>query len=621
MLLSNRMNNLSIRNKLRLFTLGTCLVLTAFFLGSVWKSTNSAVQTDVQQELNEELLQFNTAEQNRLGENLLAGKDVADSAPAPDILNSRDPAKLCDWARHLVGQSGLSPRHRAAGDQPADLDLVSLVYPDGTPLGFVLSRGKSIVCESRRTEAPFPLPKDRTKPELTDWEARDGNLYELVQVPVLDASAHELGRLVIGFQIDGRLADRIAGTEKRQAKSGAQSKPASQQTLQVALWHLDDPDPQTGLQQPHILAVSDGGSSTLLSPDSLKTLFAGREKKDPFETADFTWKGYRFLTERFGESSTMLFDNREHVRLTVIQDTRPKLVVFHRLEWFMALLGALGMLLGVFVGSFLSRPIAEPLIGLASAAESIAEGNLDSAHTMISGDERRDAKDEIGMLERSFLRMVRGLKERLAMSTFLSQATYEHICSDALDGAGADAAVRTSLAVLFSDVRGFTSFSETEPPEAVIALLNQVLSLQAGIVEHRNGDINKFIGDAVFAWFAGDDRCRRAVAAAQEIVAALNAQFAGRPGTQVGIGIHVGELVVGSVGSNDRRDYTAIGSVVNKAARLCSHAEVGQVLLSAEAAAEFNDDAALTPLAPISLKGITDPVPVFEVTRPATAAT
>jgi len=341
------------------------------------------------------------------------------------------------------------------------------------------------------------------------------------------------------------------------------------------------------------------------------------QKHDPDNSTNssgFDDGGYSFITEWFGQSSASFFSNPEGLRITVIQDTRPKLAAFHKLELLMLLLAALAMLLGVFAGAFFSRPIANPLIGLASAAESIAEGNLDSAHSMIPQD-RMDARDEIGMLERSFVRMVRGLRERLAMATFLSQATYEHICSDAMDGTGANAAVRTSLAVMFSDVRGFTHYSETQDPEAVIELLNQVLSVQAGIVERHGGDINKFIGDAVFAWFAGDDRSRRAVAAAREIVAVLDAKFAGQPGTQVGIGIHLGELVVGAVGSEDRRDYTAIGSVVNKAARLCSHALEGQILLSKEAAAELNDSAALAPLPPISLKGIADPVPVFEVTR------
>jgi adenylate cyclase len=276
------------------------------------------------------------------------------------------------------------------------------------------------------------------------------------------------------------------------------------------------------------------------------------------------------------------------------------------------------MLLGFFFGSFFARPIANPLMGLAAVAESVAEGHLDKAHTMMLNNNRGQATDEIGILERSFVRMVRGLKERLAMSTFLSQATYKHICSDALDGAGVNVAVRTSLAVMFSDIRKFTNFSETESPETVIALLNEVLSIQAKIVERHGGDINKFIGDAVFAWFAGDDRCKRAIAASTEIIAALDARFAGRPGTQVGVGIHLGELVVGSVGSQDRKDYTAIGSVVNKAARLCSHAKEGQVLVSAEAAAELNDPAALTALQPIMLKGIAEPVHIFEAKRPVT---
>ncbi len=80
---------------------------------------------------------------------------------------------------------------------------------------------------------------------------------------------------------------------------------------------------------------------------------------------------------------------------------------------------------------------------------------------MMANDKRLEATDEIGTLHRSFVRMVRGLRERLAMSTFLSQATRDHICGDALDGVGQDAAIRTSLAVLFSDIRQFTDFSES----------------------------------------------------------------------------------------------------------------------------------------------------------------
>jgi adenylate cyclase len=98
------------------------------------------------------------------------------------------------------------------------------------------------------------------------------------------------------------------------------------------------------------------------------------------------------------------------------------------------------------------------------------------------------------------------------------------------------------------------------------------------------------------------------------MISTLRARFSGQPGTMIGIGIHVGEVVVGSVGSADRKDYTAIGSVVNMTARLCASAHPGQILVSQAVASALSHDVTLRPLPPLSLKGFSEPVPVFEVT-------
>src|ERR1700677_613789 len=126
----NRMNNLSIRNKLRLFTLSTSLLLTVFLLASVWISTSRAVTQDVEGEVDEAVQQFNTAEQARLAENLEAGKDVAALPQALKILTSGDKAALCTWGSGLLGHSGLSPDHRTQDDAPTKLNLIALLGSD-----------------------------------------------------------------------------------------------------------------------------------------------------------------------------------------------------------------------------------------------------------------------------------------------------------------------------------------------------------------------------------------------------------------------------------------------------------------------------------------------------------
>jgi len=162
-------------------------------------------------------------------------------------------------------------------------------------------------------------------------------------------------------------------------------------------------------------------------------------------------------------------------------------------------------------------------------------------------------------------------------------------------------------------VRGFTAFSEDRDPAMVIQRLNDVLGLEADVVRRHGGDVDKFVGDAMFAWFFGPDRCKRAVEAASEILAELHTRFAGKAGTEIGFGIHVGEVVVGSMGSQDRRDYTAIGRSVNLAARLCSAAKAGQILVSQAVATELEGSIPLNPLAAVPAKGFPEPVRVFEV--------
>jgi len=166
---------------------------------------------------------------------------------------------------------------------------------------------------------------------------------------------------------------------------------------------------------------------------------------------------------------------------------------------------------------------------------------------------------------------------RRKMEKYLSSATVEAIWSAVIGKQPLFAGRRQTLVIWFSDIRGFTSFAEQHEPETVVAELNRILELQARVIHEHGGVVDKFVGDAVMATFAGD-RFEAAVRAGLAVQDAIRHT----PGIslRVGIGVHVGEVVVGSIGSEERRDYTAIGDPVNTGSRLCGLARPGEIVVS-----------------------------------------
>lgn len=172
---------------------------------------------------------------------------------------------------------------------------------------------------------------------------------------------------------------------------------------------------------------------------------------------------------------------------------------------------------------------------------------------------------------------------------------------EAMHGAETDAPPEPRLVdctLFFSDVRGFTVFSERHAPRRVIDVLNRIIALQVDVLEAAGGDVDKFIGDAVFARFEGQDRAAAAVRAAAEIQRQLRD---GALPLSVGIGIASGAVVAGVIGAADRYDYTVLGDAVNVASRLCSAAGPDETVVDAKTAgmAGFADGASET----ISVKG------------------
>lgn len=172
------------------------------------------------------------------------------------------------------------------------------------------------------------------------------------------------------------------------------------------------------------------------------------------------------------------------------------------------------------------------------------------------------------------------------------------------------------IAVLFVDIRGFTTMSERLSPEEVVHILNQYLSMTSACIEKHHGTLDKFIGDATMAFWgapiADDDAVYHAAQTALDIVSgaeALSAKLKEEINEEihVGVGVHFGPAVVGNMGSERRMDYTAIGDTVNTAARLEANAPASTVYISRAVADKLGARMKYEPLeTPIKLKGKAD---------------
>jgi adenylate cyclase len=168
---------------------------------------------------------------------------------------------------------------------------------------------------------------------------------------------------------------------------------------------------------------------------------------------------------------------------------------------------------------------------------------------------------------------------------------------------------KREVTVMFADIRGFTTFSEDLPPEEVVKQLNALLRVMVDSTFRYQGTLDKFIGDAILVLFNAPldqpDHTVLALRTAREI----QQQLRGHPsGLGVGIGVHRGEAVVGSIGTPQRMEYTAIGSTVNVASRLCDVARSGEVIVSADVLNALDSEFQFESLPPVTVKGIKHPL-------------
>ncbi|HPH97788.1 MAG TPA: adenylate/guanylate cyclase domain-containing protein [Anaerolineaceae bacterium] len=215
------------------------------------------------------------------------------------------------------------------------------------------------------------------------------------------------------------------------------------------------------------------------------------------------------------------------------------------------------------------------------------------------------------LTEKKHLEAQRSLFERMVSPTIIEQLNPNNL---QLGGRRGD------ITVVFADIRGFTSFSDGMEPERLVSILNQHLAAAAEAILAQEGTIDKFLGDAVMAWFNAPvpqaDHTLRAVRAAigiRQAIQELHTRLPQGDRLSFGVGLHYGPAVLGLVGTERRMEYTAIGDSVNTAKRIQENAAPNQILMSTEVYARVFEEVAARQVDAITAKGKREPVGVYEL--------
>jgi adenylate cyclase len=280
---------------------------------------------------------------------------------------------------------------------------------------------------------------------------------------------------------------------------------------------------------------------------------------------------------------------------------------------------AIGTVFAGLLAYALAYRMTEPIRLLEEGTERIRAGIFDHRITIETGDELQRLANSFNRMAAE-LSLARAHQERIArLKRFLAPQV-----ADLVDQTGDDSVLegrRTEVVVVFCDLRGFTPFSAGVTPEEVMSVLSEYYEALGGVIAQFAATLISFTGDGLMVLVNApvpvEDPALKAVDLAVEMQKRVQQLIAGwrSRGYQVGFGVGLasGSATVGRIGYENRFDYTAIGGVVNLAARLCASATDREILLDAEVAEDVGDKRAVKGLGPRHLKGYDEAVPVFGI--------
>jgi adenylate cyclase len=322
------------------------------------------------------------------------------------------------------------------------------------------------------------------------------------------------------------------------------------------------------LTQVEISLLSQQNANLQLHASTLTTFATQTLSAHEINADGFFW---RSGNELYLSRLLTLEQNKDTKIIALIERSWQKaLENFYRLEWLLLIIALISIALVSLAALWLAKTVSKPVQLLARGVQAIEQGDY-SYQVQYTG------CDEIGKLGVAFNNMGVQLLEKEKIRTLLGKVVSPAVANELLSHDVVLGGETREITALFTDLAGFTSIAETMTAQDLVALLNDYLTHMSGAISQHAGVLDKFIGDAIVAFWGApvddDLHAQHAVYCAlamQQTLQQLRAawQQCGLPLLTMRIGINTGYAVVGNVGSIDRLDYTMIGDTVNLAARL-----------------------------------------------------
>ena len=282
------------------------------------------------------------------------------------------------------------------------------------------------------------------------------------------------------------------------------------------------------------------------------------------------------------------------------------------------LVGSLSITIILLVIRFVVGKMARSIKRISEAAREVASGHYRKPLAI-------ESRDEIGQLTQSFNSMVEGLREKEFIRDTFGRYVDEEVAKELLGRPDATrlGGQKREVAILISDIRGFTPLSESLSPEETISILNRYFSKMIEIIHKHKGIIVDFFGDGILLFFDPfegpvEPSIQQAICCALEMQGSMeyfNSEMdeEGLPRLEIGAGVNVGEVVVGNIGSETRSKYGIVGSAVNITERIQSMARGGDVVISESAYRYLHEKLLIQESFTAQLKGVTDTLNLYLV--------